>query len=52
MTIAQVKARRRLWKKIDKRYQMKRKDPEASKRRQAELVARERERAQRKSKKK
>ncbi len=52
MTVAQTKAKRRFWTKIDKRYLGRIKDAAASKRKDLEKVAREHERQARKSTKK
>ncbi len=50
MTIAQTKARRQFWGKQNDRYRKKRKDPEASKRKQQMMLEREKERIGRKAK--
>lgn len=52
MTVAQTKARRHFWKKIDKRYLGRIKDAVASKQKEMEKVKRERERMARKGSKK
>ncbi len=52
MTVAQTKAKRRFWQKIDKRYRGRIKDATAAKRKEMEKVDRERERQARKSQKK
>ena len=52
MTVAQIKAKRRFWKKIDKRYRGRITDATASRKKELEKVDRERERQARKSKKK
>lgn len=52
MTVAQTKAKRRFWKKIDKRYRGRVKDEATTRRKAMEKLQREHERAARKSKKK
>ncbi len=52
MTVAQTKAKRNFWKKIDKRYRGRVKDADTQKRKQIEKVQREQERIARKGAKK
>ncbi len=52
MTVAQTKAKRRFWKKIDKRYRGRIKDEATEKRKTMEKLQREQERATRKGSKK
>ncbi len=52
MTVAQTKARRRFWKKIDKRYRGRIKDEATQKRKAIEKLKGEQERMVRKGQKK
>jgi len=52
MTVAQTKAKRRFWMKIDKRYRARVTDEATSKQKQIEKIQREMERKGRKAKKK
>lgn len=52
MTVAQTKAKRCFWTKVDKRYRGRIKDEATQKRKSIEKVQREQERIGRKSKKK
>ena len=52
MTVAQTKARRHFWKKVDKRYRGNIKDEATQKRKMIEKVQQEQMRIQRKGKKK
>ncbi len=52
MTVAQTKAKRRFWKKIDKRYRSRIKDEATQKRKAIDKLQREHERVARKGQKK
>ena len=52
MTVAQTKARRHFWTKIDKRYRSRVKDEDTQKRKQIDKLQREQERMMRGAKKK
>ncbi len=52
MTVAQTKAKRRFWKKIDKRYRGRIKDEATTRRKTMEKIQREQERIVRKGQKK